>query len=158
MISQSGFTSTTHMFAELKSSFFSNVGINLEIREVPDSVAESQACKPNDTNCTWDLSFFGSQSSWYYPVYASGERLFQSGGPVNLGSYSDKKADELIDASMRSNDRAALKTYNDYLAEDLPVLWMPNSVNRVSAWKSNIQGIDPQDPMLYLYPQDWTIT
>lgn len=156
VISQSGFTSTTHMFAELKSSF-SNVGINLEIREVPDSVAESQACKPNDTNCKWDLSFFGSQSSWYYPVYASGERLFQSGGPVNLGSYSDKKADELIDASMRSNDRTALKTYNAYLAEDLPVLWMPNPVNRVSAWKSNIQGIDPQDPMLYLYPQDWTI-
>lgn len=157
VISQSGFTATSRMFAELKSSF-AGVGINLDIREVPDSVAESQACKEGDANCAWDMSFFGSQSSWYYPVYASGERLFQTGAPVNLGSYSDKKADELIEASMRSDDPKALQSYNDYLAEDLPVLWMPNPVNRVSAWKANIEGIAPQDPMLYIFPQDWKIT
>ncbi len=157
VISQSGFTATSRMFAEIKSSF-SSVGINLDIREVPDSVAESQACEEGDTSCAWDLSFFGSQSSWYYPVYASGERLFQTGAPVNLGSYSDEKADELIEASMRSEDPSALQEYNDYLAEDLPVLWMPNPVNRVSAWKSNIQGISPQDPMLYVNPQEWKIS
>ncbi len=155
VISQSGFTATSRMFAELKSTF-SSVGINLDIREVPDSVAESQACEKGAKDCAWDLSFFGSQSSWYYPVYASGERLFQTGAPVNLGSYSDPKADELIEASLRSDDPAALKEYNDYLAEDLPVLWMPNPVNRVSAWKSTIDGISPQDPMLYVRPQDWT--
>ena len=49
-----------------------------------------------------------------------------------------------------------MKDYNDFLAEDLPVLWMPNPVNRVSAYKSDISGIDPQDPMLGMYPQDWT--
>lgn len=157
VISQSGFTVTSRMFAEIKSSF-SSVGINLDIREVPDSVAESQACAEGDTNCAWDMSFFGSQSSWYYPIYASGERLFQTDAPVNLGSYSDTKADELIEASLRSDDPKALQEYNDYLAEDLPVLWMPNPVNRVSAWKSNIEGISPQDPMLYIYPQDWKIT
>lgn len=156
VVSQSGFTATTRMFAELKSSF-AGVGIELNIREVPDSVAESQKCEEGDTSCAWDLSFFGSQSSWYYPVYASGERLFASDAPVNLGSYSDEKADELIEASMRSDDPAALQEYNDYLAEDLPVLWMPNPVNRVSAWKSSIEGISPQDPMLYIYPQDWVI-
>lgn len=155
VISQSGFTATSKMFAELKSSF-AGVGINLDIREVPDSVAESQVCKPN-ADCKWDMSFFGSQSSWYYPVYASGERLFQTDAPVNLGSYSDPKADQLIEASLRSDDPAALKAYNDYLAEDLPVLWMPNPVNRVSAWKSTIEGVSPQDPMLYVYPQDWTL-
>lgn len=156
VVSQSGFTATTRMFAELKSSF-AGAGIELKIREVPDSVAESQQCADGDTGCAWDLSFFGSQSSWYYPVYASGERLFQSDAPVNLGRYSDAKADELIEASMRSADPAALQEYNDYLAEDLPVLWMPNPVNRVSAWKSSIQNVGPQDPMLYIYPQDWVI-
>lgn len=155
MISQSGFTATTKMMAELKSKF-AGVGIVLDIKEVPDSVAESQKCTP-DKACAWDLSFFGSQSSWYYPVYASGDRLFQTDAPVNLGSYSNPEADKLIEATMRSNDPDALKKYNDFLAEDLPVLWMPNPVAQISAWKSDIAGVN-QDPMLGIYPQDWSRT
>lgn len=156
MISQSGFTATTKMMAELKSKF-AGVGIVLDIKEVPDSVAVSQKCTP-DKPCEWDLSFFGSQSSWYYPVYASGERLFQTDAPVNLGSYSNPEADKLIEATMRSSDSEALQKYNDFLAEDLPVLWMPNPVAQISAWKSDIAGISPQDPMLGVYPQDWART
>lgn len=157
LVSQSGFSATTKMMAELKSQF-SQVGIELKIKEVPDSVAVTQACKKGDTSCSWDISFFGSQSSWYYPVYASGERLFQTGAPVNLGSYSNPKADKLIEATTTSSDPNALKKYNDYLAEDLPVLWMPNPVAQTSAWKSDIAGIAPLDPMLNLYPQDWART
>lgn len=157
VISQSGFTATTKMMAEIKSSMAS-AGIELDIREVPDSVAESQACEAGDTSCAWDLSFFGSQSSWYYPVYASGERLFATDAPVNLGRYSSPEADALIEATTRSDDADALKKYNDFLAEDLPVLWMPNPVAQVSAWKSDIAGISPQSPMLDIHPQDWTRT
>lgn len=156
MISQSGFPATTRMMTEINSRF-SEVGIKLDIQEVPDSVAVSQKCKPNEA-CDWDLSFFGSQSSWYYPVYASGERLFQTDAPVNLGSYSNPDADKLIEASLRAKDTSALKEYNDSLAEDLPVLWMPNPVAQISAWKKDIAGISPQDPMLGLFPQDWAHT
>src|SRR5690606_28748582 len=139
LTSQSGFTATSRMMAEIKSQF-SRAGIELEIREVPDSVAVTQACEPGDAECDWDLSFFGSQGSWYYPVYASGERLFATDAPVNLGRYSNKTADELIDATQFSSDPQALQDYNDFLAEDLPVLWMPNPVNRISAFSSDIQG------------------
>lgn len=155
LTSQSGFTATSQMMAEIKSQF-SKAGIQLEIREVPDSVAVTQACEPDDSECSWDMSFFGSEGSWYYPVYASGERLFATNAPVNLGRYSDPKADELINATQFSSDTAALDEYNDYLAEDLPVLWLPNPVNRISAYSSDIKGISPQDPMLTMYPQDWT--
>lgn len=155
LISQSGFTATHDMMAELKSQF-GKLGIVLEIQEVPDSVAVSQVCKKDDPNCEWDLSFFGSEGSWYYPPFASGQRLFATGAPVNLGAYSNPEADKLIDATLVSSDESAMKDYNDFLAEDLPVLWMPNPVNRVSAYKSDISGIDPQDPMLGMYPQDWT--
>lgn len=152
--SQSGFAAASKMMAELKSQF-AKAGIDLNIKEVPDSVAVTQQCEPGEEECSWDLSFFGSQGSWYYPVYASGERLFKTDAPVNLGSYSDKRADELVDATQFSDDPQALDDYNDYLAEDLPVLWLPNPVNRISAYKSDISGIDPQDPMLNMYPQDW---
>lgn len=156
VISQSGFVATTKMFAELKSRF-GQAGIELNIKEVPDSVAVSQKCE-KDKPCDWDMSFFGSQASWYFPPYASGERLFATDAPVNLGSYSNPEADKLIDATQFSSDQSAMDNYNKFLAEDLPVLWMPNPVAQISAWKSNIAGIDPQEPTLGMYPQDWALT
>jgi peptide/nickel transport system substrate-binding protein len=153
--SQSGFAATTKMFAEIKSQM-AKLGIELTIKEVPDSVAVTPACKPTEATCSWDMSFFGSQGSWYYPVFASGERLFSTGAPVNLGSYSNPEADRLIEATQFSADESALKAYNDFLAKDLPVLWMPNPVYQISAYKSGLQGVEPQDPMNYFYFQDWS--
>ncbi len=154
LISQSGFSATTKMMSELKSEM-SKVGIVLDIQEVPDSVSVSQKCEEGQP-CTWDLSFFGSQGSWYYPVYASGERLFATDAPVNLGLYSNPEADKLIEETQFSNDDAAIKAYNEFLAKDLPVLWMPNPVYQISAYKSDLQGIEPQDPMNLMYPEDWS--
>ncbi|MFI6761133.1 peptide ABC transporter substrate-binding protein [Micromonospora sp. NPDC050417] len=155
VVSQTGFAATTKMFAEIKSQM-SKVGIDLTIKEVPDSVAVTPACKPADATCTWDMSFFGSQGSWYYPAFASGERLFATDAPVNLGSYSNPEADKLIEATQFSEDDGALKAYNDLLAKDLPVLWMPNPVFQISAYRTGLQGVDPQDPMNNMFFQDWS--
>ncbi|MFF0250394.1 peptide ABC transporter substrate-binding protein [Streptosporangium sandarakinum] len=153
--SQSGFAATSKMFAEIKSAM-AKVGVQLTIKEVPDSVAVTPACKPEESKCDWDMSFFGSQGSWYYPAFASGERLFQTDAPVNLGSYSNPEADKLIDKAQFSADAGALQEYNDFLAKDLPVLWMPNPVYQISAYKSGLQGVEPQDPMNLMYFQDWS--
>jgi peptide/nickel transport system substrate-binding protein len=153
--SQTGFSATTKMFAEIKSQM-AKLGITLNIKEVPDSVAVTPACKPTAATCSWDMSFFGSQGSWYYPAFASGERLFATGAPVNLGSYSNPDADKLIDATQFSSDPGALTAYNDFLAKDLPVLWMPNPVYQNSAYRSGLQGVEPQDPMNGMYFQDWS--
>jgi peptide/nickel transport system substrate-binding protein len=153
--SQTGFTATTKMFAEIKSQM-AKLGITLNIKEVPDSVAVTPACKPSQATCSWDMSFFGSQGSWYYPAFASGERLFATGAPVNLGSYSNPEADKLIDATQFSTDESTLTAYNDFLAKDLPVLWMPNPVYQISAYRSGLQGVEPQDPMNSSFFQDWS--
>lgn len=154
LISQSGFEATSKMMAEFKSQM-SKAGVVLDIQEVPDSVSVSQQCVEG-AECNWDMSFFGSQGSWYYPVYASGERLFQTDAPVNLGLYSNEEADQLIDDTQFSDDAAALDKYNSFLAEDLPVLWVPNPVYQVSAYKSSLQGVEPQDPMNLMWPEDWS--
>ncbi|WP_285681490.1 peptide ABC transporter substrate-binding protein [Actinoplanes sp. NBRC 103695] len=153
--SQTGFAATTKMFAEIKSQM-AKLGITLTIKEVPDSVAVTPACKPAEATCGWDMSFFGSQGSWYYPAFASGERLFATDAPVNLGSYSNPEADKLIDATQFSGDDSALTAYNDFLAKDLPVLWMPNPVYQISAYRSGLQGVEPQDPMNSMRFQDWS--
>ncbi|WP_223198728.1 peptide ABC transporter substrate-binding protein [Solihabitans fulvus] len=153
--SQTGFAAATKTFAEIKSQM-TKLGIDLTIKEVPDSVAVTPACKPTDANCSWDMSFFGAQGSWYYPAFASGERLFATGAPVNLGSYSNPEADRLIEATQFSGDDSSLKAYNDFLAKDLPVLWMPNPVYQISTFKSGLQGVEPQDPMNGMFFQDWS--
>ena len=33
---------------------------------------------------------------------------------------------------------------------------MPNPVYQISAYKSDLQGIEPQDPMNLMYPEDWS--
>ncbi|WP_327085013.1 peptide ABC transporter substrate-binding protein [Nonomuraea sp. NBC_01738] len=153
--SQTGFSATTKMFAEIKSQM-AKLGIDLTIKEVPDSVAVTPMCKTSEAKCAWDMSFFGSQGSWYYSAFASGERLFATGAPVNLGSYSSPEADKLIEATQFADDAATLNAYNDFLAKDLPVLWMPNPVFQISAYKSGLQGVDPQDPMNGMFFQDWS--
>lgn len=154
LISQSGFAATSKMMAALKSEF-GKLGIAIDLKEVPDSVSVSQKCEQGKP-CNWDLSFFGSQGSWYYPVYASGERLFATNAPVNLGLYSSPEADKLIDKTQFSDDEQALKAYNDFLAKDLPVLWMPNPVYQISAYKKDLKGVAPQDPMNLMYPERWS--
>ncbi|WP_336653435.1 MULTISPECIES: peptide ABC transporter substrate-binding protein [unclassified Leucobacter] len=154
LVSQSGFAATTKMMAQIKSEM-SKVGVVLKVQEVPDSVSVTQPCEAGK-DCTWDMSFFGSQGSWYFPVYASGERLFATDAPVNLGRYSSPEADKLIEASQFASDGSALKDYNAFLAKDLPVLWMPNPVYQVSAFNSKLKGVEPQDPMNLMYPEDWS--
>ena len=151
--SQSGFASTHQMFEEVISQF-RKLGIGIDMQELPDSVGASQVCD-DETPCTWDLSFFGSQTSWGYPIYASGERLFATKAPVNLGQYSSEKADELITASTKSSDANALAEYNDYLAEDLPVLWMPNPYYQITAVKSGLD-LGDIDATGDTWPEDWS--
>ena len=153
LVSQSGFVSTHQMFEEIISQF-GKLGIKIDMSEVPDSVGASQACS-DESPCTWDLSFFGSQTSWGFPIYASGERLFATGAPVNLGQYSNPEADKLIEESTRSTAPDALQAYNDYLAEDLPVLWMPNPYYQITAVKKTLD-LGELDATGDTWPEDWS--
>ena len=93
-------------------------------------------------------------SSWGFPIYASGERLFATNAPVNLGQYSNPEADKLIEESTRSTAPDALQAYNDFLAEDLPVLWMPNPYYQITAVKNTID-LGELDATGDTWPEDW---
>jgi len=64
----------------------------------------------SQSTCSWQLSFFGTQGSWYFPAYPSGDRIFSTAASSNLGSYADPKADELMTRSTQSDDKAAIET------------------------------------------------
>lgn len=155
LLSQSGSTETTNMMQELKSSL-SLAGIDLTIRQQPlnSVLGNSVPCTRKDPGCDWDMSFFGTAGSWYYPLNPSGEQLFSTGASANFGNYSDKKADQLIRAVQYSPDMTAVHAYGEYLQKQLPVMWMPNPAYQVSVIRNDLRGVE-QNPTVTFAPQHW---
>jgi peptide/nickel transport system substrate-binding protein len=108
----------------------------------------------NKANC-WQLLYYGQ--GWFFnPGYndPDGSALFQTGGGVNGGSYSNPKADSLM-SGLASGGFSTLYSYQNYLATQLPVLWMPQFDQQISAISSKMQGALPQDPDTNIYPENW---
>ncbi len=102
------------------------------------------------TTCTtgsgtpWSMCWSGQ--SWTYEpnLYPSGEQTFLIGADSNWGGYDDAVMNSLIGADMTS--KATLSTYEQYAANQLPVLYLPTqevltetarSLKTSAGWASN---------------------
>lgn len=155
VLAQSGSQVTTDMMSAIKSSL-SQTGIGFSIKTAPVNSVLSQTpqCKPSQPICAWQLSFFGTAGSWYFPAYPTGDSLFQTGGGSNFGSYSNPAVDKLIEATTTSSSSAAMKQYSAALAKDLPVVWLPEPDYQVSVMKKGLSGFS-QDPLANFHPAQW---
>lgn len=156
VLSQSGSTETDNMMSEIKSSLAKS-GIDLTITSEPlnQVLGQSVPCEPDEDACSWQLSFFGTQGSWYFPAYPTGERLFGEGATANFGNYSNPEVDEYIDATLTGNDPDSMRQYSEALALDLPVVWLPSPAYQVSAFREGLEGTG-QDPLAVFLPQRWS--
>jgi peptide/nickel transport system substrate-binding protein len=133
------------------------VDIVLQTVSVNDLYGDTVACKPSQSSCNWQLSAAGG---WIYApdYYPTGEALFQTGAGNNLGSYSDPKADQLIEASTLPGDpKTTLDAYQDYLSQQLPVIWQETGYNLIEVTK-NLQGTTPFNVFGNITPEDWYYT
>ncbi|WFB07265.1 peptide ABC transporter substrate-binding protein [Streptomyces sp. LX-29] len=156
LLSQSGSTETSNTMQEIKSSF-DRAGVRLDIRQQPLNtvLGTTVPCRPAEPACrAWQLGFFGTAGSWYFPPDPSGEQLFATGAPSNMGNWSEPRTDELIRATAYSTDPAAMRAYARHVADRLPVLWTPNPAYQVSVIRNDLRGVE-QNPTLSLAPQDW---
>jgi peptide/nickel transport system substrate-binding protein len=155
VLSQSGSTVTDNMMSAIQSSL-AKTGIGFTIKTAPVSSVLSQTptCTSDEDSCKWDLSFFGTAGSWYFPAYPTGESLFSTGGSANFGSYSNKEVDALIDATTTSTDTSAVQDYSAAVAKDLPVIWLPSPDYQISVKKSGLTGFD-QDSLANFHPAQW---
>ncbi|MGH3869253.1 MAG: ABC transporter substrate-binding protein [Pseudonocardiaceae bacterium] len=116
--------STATQVSALKSDA-ARVGIQLDLRGAPFNtiLAQDSVCTPNQSGCAWQMSDFGGIA---FSTYPTGDVLFETGGALNSGSYSDPTADTLIAATLYGSDPNALTAYQDYIARQLPVLFQPD--------------------------------
>jgi peptide/nickel transport system substrate-binding protein len=135
-------------------SAFAQAGIKLAVSGAPFSTVVGDYLPCAHSGC-WQLNYYGQ--GWYFnPGYndPDGSILFQSHGAFNGGSYTNPTADALI-GKLSSGGIPALYSYENYLARQLPVLWMPQFDTQISAVTSTLRGVYPQDSLGNIYPENW---
>jgi peptide/nickel transport system substrate-binding protein len=148
-----GVQAVTEEVAALQSAF-SQAGIQLSLQGAPFSTVVADDVPCTKSSC-WQLNYYGQ--GWYFdPGYndPDGSVLFDSTGVDNGGLYDNPLANSLI-TKLPSGGDPALYTYQDYLAKQLPMLWMPQLDGQISAVNSKLKGVYPQDPLGNIYPENW---
>jgi peptide/nickel transport system substrate-binding protein len=116
-------------------------------------VAEDHGEAEPDNPHLWELQCWNG--GWVFYGLPTGETLFKTDAGSNFGHYSDPRTDELIDRTVASDDIEAFHEYQDHLAEQVPVVWMPGFPLRVFAVAENLRGIEPVNPYGILTPENW---
>ncbi len=149
-----GTQSITQLMNTEKSSW-AQAGINVSLTTATFDTVIGVAVPCSGSSCTWQMENWGAGWIFAPDYYPSGEDLFQTGASSNGGTYSVPEADSLIKATTQGN--ADLSAYQNYLAEQLPVVWQPNPVT-VAEVNKKLVGVTPINALLTLNPEDWYFT
>jgi peptide/nickel transport system substrate-binding protein len=136
----------------------SQVGIKLSLDPKPFNQVTAIAagnCVVAKISCNWDMGNWGGGWTFVPDYYPSGETLFQSGSGANSGGYTNAQNDSLINATLTSNSVQSLYTWQDFLSQQLPVIWQPNGVYQLTEVNNTLRGVIPQSTTLNINPEDW---
>ena len=95
----------------------------------------------------WSMCWSGESWSYQPNYYPSGEQMFVTGSSANWGGYSSAEMNALVAADTRGKD--SLSAFEQYAADQLPVLYLPNLENIIETsrsldssmgWASNALG------------------
>jgi peptide/nickel transport system substrate-binding protein len=134
-----------------EKSSWAAAGINMSLSQASFNTVIGTAVPCS--SCSWELQNWGAGWIFAPDYYPTGEELFQTGAGSNSGSYSDKTNDSNILAT--NTTQAPLTDYENYLAEQLPVIYQPNAASLLSEIKHGLSGVTPQSPLIAINPEDW---
>jgi peptide/nickel transport system substrate-binding protein len=163
MLYESGVTELTNEMEAMQSTMKQEAGIVLNLSAQPFAQVIGTAFNSctTATPCTkWDLADWGGGWVFSPDYFPTGEELFETGASSNAGDYADTTDNNNIVATnvatTQANEITSLFKYEDYLAKQLPVVWMPNAPYLLTVYKSNLQGLIPQGVFDEIYPQDYS--
>jgi peptide/nickel transport system substrate-binding protein len=156
-------TGTTWIEQEMTQlqSNAAGVGIKLSLDPRPFNQVTALAagnCVVAHISCNWDMGNWGGGWTFVPDYYPTGETLFLSGSGANSGGFTNAQNDSLINATLTSNSVQPLYTWQDYLAQQIPVIWQPNGVYQLTEVVDNLGGVTPQSSTLNINPEDWFFT
>lgn len=145
-------TQTQALAVEISSWESAGIHINETTANFDTVIGHATACS-GGPSCTWEMEDWAG--SWVYApdYYPTGEELFATGAVSNYGSYSDPTADSLIKATDFSNQ--SLDQYAEYMAKQLPVIYLPQQVQGLVEIQNNLRGVTPINILSTLTPESW---
>jgi peptide/nickel transport system substrate-binding protein len=138
-------------------SWWAQAGVKLSLKSEPFNTLTgtvgvcNQSSHPTST-CSWDMVDFGYQPYFLYPT---GNEDFNTDGTFNQGGYSNPEMDTLINETDYGSNQATFIQYENYAAEQLPQLWIPD-MDIIMVFKSDIGGFAPFNPFNGgIDPENW---
>lgn len=152
----SGLTTLAQEVQGLKSNL-SQAGITLELQSTPASsvLGSADVCTPSQSDCKWQMLNWGSGYILIPNYDPTGEQFFETGASSNFGSYSDPAMNQYISATNLTESAGAMSRYETYAADQLPVLWFPETDYQLSEVAGDLSGVTPQNPEEDITPEDW---
>jgi len=129
---------TNTLQAQALASNAKRVGIELELvgKDAGFMIQNlSNVSNPQNVD-EWGMKLLGGEGSFLNPT---SNNLYNTTGSSNSGSYSNPKADALIQASVVDSDPSAAKAEIEFLTTDQPALFTP-SRSTVIAWTDKLAG------------------
>jgi peptide/nickel transport system substrate-binding protein len=128
------------------------IQINLQAASFLDTVNTAYGNNGN----AWQMANWGIWT--YAPDYLpTGDTLFESGAPNNVGAYDDTHNDQLIldtlHARSSSQFDTTLYTWQTYLSSQLPVVYQPDAPTLLETIKGLEIGV--QNAALDITPEMW---
>ena len=145
---------TQLMNAEKASWASAGITMNLSQQSFNTVIGNSTPC--SGSTCTWELANWGAGWVFSPDYYPTGEEIFQTGAGSNSGSYSDATNDSNITAT--NTTQTPLTQYENYLAEQLPVVYQPNRVTQITEIATGLSGVTPQSVFWAINPEAWRFT
>ncbi|HEV3383109.1 MAG TPA: peptide ABC transporter substrate-binding protein [Trebonia sp.] len=159
LLYSAGSTTGDEMEAAIQSSE-EQAGIKFGLKSEPfntlsATVGQCTASSHPAATCGWQLVDYGYDP---YDLYPAGNSIFNTDGVNNLGGYSSTEENTLINETEYGASSQAFSAYEDYTAEQLPWLWVPQP-STIEVYKSNLGGFAPLNPFSGgINPEDWYFT
>ena len=138
-------------------------GIQLTlIIQPPDTVfAEFFGCTTfAGPGCGWEIQFqrLADDYSYYPDYYPTGGANYGTDAVFNGEGYSTPAMNRLIQATHDQQSAAVYRTYEDFVARQLPTLWPANGAYQISVINSRLHVPLPQGSHTEIYPEAWTFS
>ncbi len=107
------------------------------------------------STCAWQLQDYGYNP---YSLDPNGSGLWNTDASGNYGGYASPKMDALINATEYGSSPTAFFAYEDYAAQQLPVLWIPDESGDLHLQEDPGRGVPVESVLAALNPEVWYFT
>ncbi len=156
----SGSVEANNEMEALQSVARARAGVALQLRSAPYQQVTSVAlngCTPSTPCTNWEIANWVNYWTYAPDYFPTGGELFASGAGSNGGDYSSQVANADIRAThiapSQSAELAALFRYQDYLAQQAPVIFLPDTPLQLTMYRSGLKGLVPQNVFDAVQPQ-----